>query len=143
MKVIAYVDGARLNAKHDLGGLCASLGWAVAASDCDDNLVVAANGQIPDWLEGIHATELWGVLMALETFDPGCPIKVHCKALQLGALRSESWANAPCKTFARAWGPVAQPSNGYHSALPTWCGTTWLTTQPREWCARALCRNAN
>jgi len=112
MQASAYVDGSRLNAEHDLCGLCARHGWAIAAYDCDDNLVAAANGQVPDWAEGIHATELWGLLMALEALDPGCPIKVDCKAVQLGTLRDASWANAPCRTFARAWGPVANALEG-------------------------------
>ena len=112
MQASAYVDGSRLNAEHDLCGLCARQGWAIAAYDSDDNLVAAANGQVPDWAEGIHATELWGLLMALEALDPGCPIKVDCKAVQLGTLRDASWANAPCRTFARAWGPVANALEG-------------------------------
>lgn len=107
-----YVDGSRLDAEHDLHGLCARQGWAIAAFDNADKLVAAAHGVTPMWAEGIHATELWGLLQALLSFDPGCPLLVDCKAVQLGTLRDTVWANAPCRTFARAWGAIAQALEG-------------------------------
>ena len=107
-----YVDGSRLDAEHDLHGFCARQGWAIAAFDDEDKLVAAAHGVTPIWAEGIHATELWGLLQALLSFDPSCPLFVDCKAVQLGTLRDMVWANAPCRTFARAWGPVAQALEG-------------------------------
>ena len=105
--VNAFVDGSRLDAEQDLFGYCARQGWAIAAYDADDRLVAAAHGRTPSWATGIHATELWGLLMAAQTVDPWCKVKVDCQAVQLGAQRDVAWANAPCRTFARAWGPVA------------------------------------
>ena len=54
-----YIDGSRLDAEHDLHGLCARQGWAIAAYDQDQKLVAAAHGRTPPWADGIHATELW------------------------------------------------------------------------------------
>jgi hypothetical protein len=102
-----YVDGSRLDGEHDLHGLCARQGWAFAAFDNDDELVAAAHGRTPWWAEGIHATELWGLLKAVQTLDPGCPLLVDCQAVQIGSQKGEAWAIAPSRAFARAWGPVA------------------------------------
>ena len=71
VQVTSYVDGSRLDAEHDLYGFCARQGWAIAAYDDKDELVMAAHGRTPFWADGIHATELWGLLMAVQTCDPG------------------------------------------------------------------------
>ena len=44
--------------------------------------------------------------MGIQAFGPGCALKVDCKSVQLGSRRDASWANAACRTFARAWGPI-------------------------------------
>jgi hypothetical protein len=106
VQVEAFVDGSRLDGEHDLCGLCARQGWAIAAYDQNQKLVAAAHGSTPFWAEGIHATELWGLLMATQSFDPGCLLKVDCMAVQTGAKRDERWATSPSRTFARAWGPL-------------------------------------
>ncbi len=111
-QVQAYVDGSRLHAEHDLHGLCARQGWAIAAYDSRDRLVAAAHGVTPRWAEGIHATELWGLLKGLQSFDPTCSFLIDCKAVQLGAQREQAWANAPSRVLARAWGPVAAALEG-------------------------------
>jgi len=107
VQVNAYVDGSRLDGEHDLHDLCARQGWAIAAYDKEHQLVAAAHGRTPPWAKGIHATELWGLLMAVQNFDPGCALKVDCAAVQIGSKRDAAWANAPCRTFARAWGPIS------------------------------------
>jgi len=109
---VAYIDGSRLYAEHNLHDLCARQGWAIAAFDSGGNLVAAANGRTPGWAVGIHATELWSMLMAVQTFDPGCVIKGDCQAVQKGTRRGTSWANAPNRKFARIWGPVAVALEG-------------------------------
>ena len=106
VQVDAYIDGSRLDAEHDLCGLCARQGWAIAAYDQEHKLVAAAHGRTPLWASGIHATELWGLLMAVQSFDPGCTLKVDCAAVQLGSKRDSAWATAPCRPLARAWAPI-------------------------------------
>ena len=81
------VDGSRLDADNDLYSFCARQGWAIAAYDDNDELVATAHGRTPFWAKRIHATELWGLLMALQTIDPHCPLKVDCFAVQTSALR--------------------------------------------------------
>ena len=106
-QVDAYVDGSLLDAEHDLHGLCARQGWSIAAYDLEHRLVAAAHGRTPPWADGIHATELWGLLMAVQSFDPACTVKVDCAAVQLGSKRDSTWANAPSRSFGRAWGPIS------------------------------------
>ena len=50
--------------------------------------------------------------MALQSVDPSCVIKVDCQAVQRGAQKDSAWANAPCRTLARMWGPVAAGLSG-------------------------------
>eukprot|EP00973_Karenia_brevis_P072226 10034333-Karenia_brevis.AAC.1 len=111
-QVSGYIDGSRLNADHTLYGLCARQGWAIAAFDKEDKLAAAAHGRTPLWAAGIHATELWGLLMAAQTFDPGCSLKVDFQPVQKGSQRDRAWAMAPNRKFARAWGPVASALEG-------------------------------
>ena len=111
-QVEAFVDGSRLLAEAGLYSLCARQGWSFVAYDDKRRLVAAAHGRTPGWATGIHATELWGLLMALQSVDPSCVIKVDCQAVQRGAQRDSAWANAPCRTLARMWGPVAAGLSG-------------------------------
>ena len=125
----AYVDGSLLDAEHDLFGLCARQGWAIAAYDHSGRLVAAAHGNTPAWAEGIHGAELWGLSMAVDSFDRSCSTKVDCQAVQVGAQRDAAWAIAPCRMLARAWGPVA--------TAPSWatevgCYGCQLTTRSLE-----------
>ncbi|CAK0854923.1 unnamed protein product [Prorocentrum cordatum] len=106
-QVNAYVDGSRLDGEADLHDLCARQGWAIAAYDGSWQLVAAAHGRTPPRAVGIHATELWGLLMAVRSCDPAASLKVDCSAVQLGAQRDLRWATAPCRILARAWGPIS------------------------------------
>ena len=117
-QIQGYVDGLRLDAEHDLHGLCARQGWAIAAYDSNDELLAAAHGLTPWWAEGIHATGLWGLLKAVQTFDPSCPLLVDCKAVQIGAERDAVWATAPMCTLVTdgGGGTVAVE----RSVLPEW-----------------------
>ena len=127
VQVNAYVDGSRLDGEADLHGLCARHGWAFAAYDGDHKLVAAAHGRTPHWATGIHATELWGLLMAVQSCDPGAALKVDCAAVQLGTQRDLRWATAPCRALARAWGPLSaalQPDPDRVIWMPAHCTDT-------------------
>ena len=66
----AYVDGSRLDANWQLCGLCPRMGWAFAAADDQARIVAAAQGRPLGWVESIHGTELWALLMAAINTDP-------------------------------------------------------------------------
>jgi hypothetical protein len=107
-----YVDGSRLDAEWDLSGMCARYGWAIAAFDEAGALAAAANGRPPAWATGIFGAELWGLLMASVSAEPGAPFRVDCLAVQQGAGRGSTWATAPDRKLARAWGPLAAALDG-------------------------------
>jgi len=111
-QVQGYVDGSRLYAEHELCGLVARQGWAIAAYDDNRQLVAAAHGRTPAWADGIHAAELWGLLMATQSFDPGCALKVDCLSVQQGSVRGIGWATAPGRKLARAWAPLVAALEG-------------------------------
>ncbi len=66
VQVAAYSDASCVDAEHDLFGLCDRQGWASAAFDGERRLVAAAHGRPPAWAQGIHAAELWGLLMGAQ-----------------------------------------------------------------------------
>jgi hypothetical protein len=106
-----YGDGSRLDAQWDLSGMCARHGWAVAAFN-DGLLTAAAHGRPPAWAHGIYGAELWSLLMAAMSAEPGAPFRVDCLAVQQGTLRGVAWATAPDRMLARAWGPLASALDG-------------------------------
>ena len=107
-----YVDGSRLYAEHDLFGMCARIGYAIAIYDAGQNLVAAARGVPPDWIHGIHGAELFGLLMATQLALPGSSFVSDCHSVVKGCQNSLAWANAPTRRFARAWGPLVQAIEG-------------------------------
>ena len=66
-QVEAYVDGLRLHGELDLYGVCARQGWAIAAYAMQLAPVGGScswTHSFKFWATVIHATELWGLLMA-------------------------------------------------------------------------------
>ena len=82
---VAYTDASRLDAEPDLYGLCARQGWAFACFDAERRLVAAAHGRPPGWARGIHAAELWALLMGAQTAGPHCPLRIDCQSIQQGS----------------------------------------------------------
>jgi hypothetical protein len=102
-----YIDGSLLFNEAKYCGLAARRGWALAVYNSADELIAAANGRPPHWVQGIHGTELWGLLQSLQLGPIDCQLHTDCMAVLLGAKRGIQWANDPRRTFSRMWGPVA------------------------------------
>ena len=102
-----YTDGSLLDNQIQFAGMVARRGWAFAAFEADGSMSAAARGRPPIWAEGIHATELWALLMAVQSSAPSCPLRIDCLAVQQGSQKGAQWATAPNRVFARAWGPLA------------------------------------
>ena len=98
----AYVDGSRLYAEHDLFGLVARIGFAFAIFDVAGDLIAAARGVPPWWIQGIHGAELYGLLEAVQAAMPGSTFLSDCRSVVNGCANGLSWANAPTRRFARA-----------------------------------------
>jgi hypothetical protein len=107
-----FVDGSRLYAEHDLFGMCARIGYAFAIYDDAQNLVAAARGVPPSWVQGIHGAELFGLLESSLAAMPGSNFLSDCRSVVKGCGNSEAWATAPTRRFARAWAPLLQALDG-------------------------------
>ena len=114
---IGFVDGSRLHGNAKFYDLTAVRGWAVAVYDRDGEMLAAAHGRPPLWAQGIHATELWGLLMAIQITDAFSPIRTDCLAVKKGTTLGLEWANSPARVFGRAWGPVATALEGNEDRL--------------------------
>ena len=112
-----YMDGSLLRNESKYYGLAATRGWAVAVMDEDGDILAAAHGRPPAWAQGIHATELWSLLMSFSVADPFSRLHTDCSAVFCGANRSSEWANSPARPFGRAWGPIAANFEGDPSRL--------------------------
>ncbi len=102
-----FVDGSRLFAEHDLFNTCARHGWAFTTYDDDGKVSAAARGRPPAWVEGIHATELYGLLQAVTHSSPQSSFLIDCLAVKQGTRSGPVWAAAPSRRLARAWCPLA------------------------------------
>ena len=75
--------------------------------------MAAAQGRPPGWVESIHGTELWALLMAAINTDPFTRLFGDCLSVVQGAKRGPQWAQAPHRKLARAWMPLAAALDGY------------------------------
>ncbi len=110
---VTYMDGSLLYGNHSLQGLASRTGWAAATyHHVTGELLAAAHGKPPAWLEGIHGAELWSLLQSFELAGLQNQLRTDCMAVKTGALQSQSWANSPARLYGRAWGPVATAFEG-------------------------------
>ena len=129
-----FVDGSRLYAEHDLFGLVTSIGFAFAAFDEQHNLTALARGRPPSWIQGIYGAELYGLMQAAVAAFAVTAYRTDCQAVLLGCRNGQGWANAPCRRFARAWGPLSTALD-HADELVTWMPahcTTALTPEAEK-----------
>ena len=86
---------------------CKRSGWSFVVYRGSGELEAAAHGRPPAWAKGIHGAELWALLMAAQSCMPTSPLWVDCESVRRGSQRGGTWATAPCRRLARAWGPLA------------------------------------
>eukprot|EP00973_Karenia_brevis_P080582 11180380-Karenia_brevis.AAC.1 len=72
--------------------MCQRLGWAFAAYDDQGNLLAAARGVPPKWVDTIQGAELWAVQMATADILAPEVVLTDCKAVCSGATAGKSWA---------------------------------------------------
>ena len=102
-----FIDGSLLYNEAKYCGLAARRGFAIAIYDPLDQLVAVASGRPPHWVQGIHGTELWGLLQSLQLGPIDFQLHTDCMAVLLGSKKGIQWANDPRRTFSRIWGLVA------------------------------------
>ncbi len=107
-----YMDGSLLHNHFKLEGLAARSGWAVATFSDDGVVLAAAHGKPPEWADGIHAAELWALLMSTQVADVQNKLHTDCMAVLNGTKQGQAWANSAARKFGRAWGPVSAALEG-------------------------------
>ena len=84
---VTYMDGSLLYGNHALQGLASRFGWAAATyHHITGELLAAAYGKTPGWLEGIHGAELWSLLQSFELASPQNQLRTDCMAVKNGAV---------------------------------------------------------
>lgn len=96
-----FTDGSLMDAK--LGKEFASFGWAFAVIDEVGDLVAAAFGVPPLWVDTIQGAELWAVQMTLAAVVFPSAIYTDCKTVQLGVRQEAQWAGSSKRRYARIW----------------------------------------
>ena len=87
-----FTDGSLLDGA--LGPQCLALGWAFVVIDDHDEVVAAAFGVPPRWVDTIQGAELWALQMALaEVFFPKA-IYTDCRTVQQGVQQGTQWLHS-------------------------------------------------
>ena len=103
-----YMDGSLIHTQQKYGGLAGRNGWSVTTFSEQGTLLAASNGVPPAWAPGIHAAELWALLMAISIADFMNPLLTDCRSILDGASNGCEWAQAPESLLGRAWRPVTE-----------------------------------
>ena len=102
-----YTDASRLFSHKSFYGECASFGWAFAAYDQSLDLIAAAMGCPPKWVKEIHPSELWALLQAVTSSEPGSSFVSDCLSVVEGCHKGSLWANSAHRTYSRGWNPLS------------------------------------
>ena len=99
-----FTDGSFLDGKLQSG--CQSLGWAFVVVNSVGDLVAAAFGVPPRWIDTIQGAELLAVQSALACVLFPEKLYTDCKTVQMGVKRSQGWMCSSKRRFARVWAVV-------------------------------------
>jgi hypothetical protein len=102
---VVFTDGSLIDGS--LPRECQSLGWAFAVISSDGDLVAAAHGVPPRWVDTIQGAELWAVQMALQHVLFPERLVTDCDSVRLGVRQPSSWAGSSKRRLARIWLIVA------------------------------------
>ena len=82
------MDGSLLDNDVRYEGWCAALGWAFVVLDPDGQVVAAAMGCPPAWVDSIYGAELWALLKVAEVAMPsGVDVLADCQSVQVDSSR--------------------------------------------------------
>ncbi len=118
-----YTDGSLLDSDIRYEGWCAALGWTFVVLDPDGQVVAAAMGCPPAWVESIYGAELWALLKVAEVAMPsGVDVLADCQSVQVDSSRGIKSATAPKRRYARIWSQVQHLTDDGQSPMPV----TWM-----------------
>ena len=95
-----FTDGSLLD-----GGWAGyhALGWAFVAINEYGEVLAAAYGVPPQWVDSIQGAELWAVHMALQTIDMPSALYTDCQTVQKGVRQGLQWAQGASRRYSRLW----------------------------------------
>ena len=94
-------DGSLLHGQW--GREYAALGWAFVAFDQGGEIIAAAYGIPPQWVDTIQGAELWAVQMVIASMPFPERLFTDCKTVQGGVRNTAQWAGSSKRRYARIW----------------------------------------
>ena len=91
---------------------CQSLGWAFVVVDDEGNLIAAAYGVPPAWVDTIQGAELWAVRVALLCVVYPSKLFTDCSSVRQGVRQPREWAASSKRRLGRIWLVVADQLEG-------------------------------
>ena len=95
-----FTDGSLIDASWES---YQALGWAFIAIDDDGEILAAAFGVPPKWVDSIQGAELWAVRMALQSVLLPNKLYTDCQEVQRGVCRGVAWAQSARRRYSRIW----------------------------------------
>jgi hypothetical protein len=93
-----YSDGSRLDGPSQL---LARNGWAFVVMNPAGEVMAAANGVTPRWIDDIPGAEAWALTQAATRAEPGCTYRVDCEPCVKAVHRGRAWATSDRRPHAR------------------------------------------
>jgi hypothetical protein len=107
---VIFTDGSLLDGSLPKG--CQSLGWAFVVIDADGELVAAAYGVPPEWVDTIQGAELWAVRVALLCAAFPSRLFTDCMSVKIGVGQPMEWARSSKRKLGRVFLIVAEQLEG-------------------------------
>jgi hypothetical protein len=86
---------------------CQSPGWAFVAINEHGEVLAAAYGVLPQWIDTIQGAELWAVHMALQSIGMPSAVCTDCQTVQKGVRQGLRWAQGARRRYFQALDSLA------------------------------------
>ncbi len=104
-----YADGSAFEGR-DRG--MRRLGWSFVAVGSDGQVLAAASGVPPPWVDSVAAAEAWALVQAASTALPGSTFKTDCQAVLKAVRSGRAKATAHDRPLARVMGILLAQFDG-------------------------------
>ena len=108
-RVFFYPDGSRCG---DGDPLLASYGWAFVAHDAGGNIVAAAQGKPPKWVQSVAATKTWALAEAAVSSFGRSAFRTDCLGVFQICAKGRRFATAAKQVCASVWSRVFNATDG-------------------------------
>ncbi len=104
-----YADGSAFEGKDRK---MRRLGWSFVAIDPNGQVVAAASGVPPPWIDSVAAAEAWALVQAASTALPGSTFKTDCQSILKAVRSGRAKATAHDRPLARVMGILLAQFDG-------------------------------